>query len=282
MDGFEWKPLIKTDPERIKISRLEAHHAIQNVSAVGRRFLPALPNDQNAELVWVPGLSRLAGKWVKGNINFRSSINLESYEIFLVDEKINTIASYDLKEKTQKDVMLWLEEQIGKLGLPAPDLTLHLPYTLPSIPSEKWPLFERPFPSAVIELSKIYHNTYVTLREIKHTYDSEALIAVRPKTFNMVLTIVLKNSGSHETDTRIVFGMSPGDEFFENPYFFVITWPHVDTASFGKMKSNGIWVSEEWTGAVLLSKHLYDGDQQLILREFYQESSELLIQHLLN
>lgn len=281
MDGFEWRPLIKLDPERIKSARAEAHHAIQNVSAVGRRFLPNQPNDQNAELVWVPGLSRLAGKWIKGNIIFRSSICLDTYEIFLVDERINTIASYDLKERTQKDVMLWLEEQIGKLGLPAPDLTLHLPYILPAFKEEKQPAFDMLYPSACIELSKFFHNSYVVLRELKLRFQSDNVPGIRPKTFNQVLTIVLKSSGHHETDTRLIFGMSPGDQFLENPYFFVITWPHVDTTNFKKMQSKGFWVSEEWTGAVLLSKHLYDGDQQEILIDFFDETSSILMEHLL-
>ncbi|VXD18455.1 hypothetical protein [Marinoscillum sp. 108] len=278
MQTFEWRSLQKTDPDHLRAAREQLHQAIQNVAAVGRKFSPKSRYDEYAVLTWVPGLSRLAGQWVSGSVTFRSSLSLESFTIYLVDQKVNVLGSYPVEGQTQLQMMIWLEEQIGKLGLNAANLTMNLPYELPEYPTQSGEPFHMQYPAAALELAKYYHNSYVSLREIKVRMGVENNIQVWPHHFDQALEVVLKNSGDPETDTHILLGMSPGDHLFGSPYFYVSTWPFTDTSQCGRLSNNAIWVSEEWTGAVLFSKHLFDGDQKAILDLFYEEASAQLIE----
>ncbi len=280
MDTFDWKPMQQLDPEDIRQTKSMVHQAIQNVASVGRKFSPVHPRDFNSRMIWVPALSRMAGSWVTGNTSFRSSLSLETFEVFLVDRKVNTLASFKLEGKTYPQLMIWLEEQIGKYGLDASNLTLNLPYKIPDHPVQQGDPFQISSKRALTEFSKFYHNTYVTLRKIKEKHEG-AEIYIWPNRFDISLEITLKETGDYETNTRIAYGMSPGDKTFENPYFYVSTWPNVDTEKCSKLSSNAIWMSEDWTGAVLLSKHIYEGSQQEKLERFYQESSEQLVKLLL-
>lgn len=278
MDTFDWRPLQKIDTEKLRATREVLHPAIQNVAAVGRKFLPHSKQDEHATLSWVPGLSRLAGQWVKGDISFRSSISLEAFRIFLVDEKVNTLASFELEGQTHRKVMIWLEEQIGKLGLKAADLTMNLPYELPDYPTLSGAAFHLAHPEAAEELSKFYHNAYISLKEIKQQFDTQEVIHTWPHHFDQALQVIIKDSGDPETNTRLLFGMSPGDSRFENPYFYVSSWPFTETSICKKLSNNAIWVSDDWTGAVLLSRHIYNGDQKAIVDLFYREVADQLVE----
>lgn len=281
MDTFTWNKFIPTDPEEVRTARVQLHQSVQNVASVGRKFLEHSENDENATLTWVPGLRRMAGKWVQGDVSFRSSISLEEFKIYLVDEKVMTLASFDLQGATTTQLMLWLEEQIGKLGLNAQNLTLNLPYQLPKAVLEAGSPFHINSRRSSAELAKCYHNTYLMLREIKDQHESAGTIHIWPHHFDMAMDILLKDTGDPETNTQISLGMSPGDDQFENPYFYINCWPHVDTETFPKLANHAIWISDEWTGAVILSKHVQSAsNQQDTLRHFYQEASELLIERL--
>lgn len=278
MDAFTWNPLIAVDPEEIRNARFQLHQAVQNVAAVGRKFLPEKGNDQNATLTWVPGLKRMAGKWVKGNVSFRSSLSFEEFTVLLVDEKVQVISSFDCQEATITEMMLWLEEHIGRLGLEAKNLTLNLPYDLPDEVLESGYPFQLESLRGAKELAKYYHNTYLVLREYKNKFVSAGDISIWPHHFDISLAIVLRDTGDPETNTQISLGMSPGDDQFESPYLYVRCWPHVDTDDLPHLSNHAMWISNEWTGAVLLSKHLQSAkEQESVARTFYAEASSILI-----
>ena len=281
MDTFKWIPFVSVDPEEIRNVRAQLHLSVQNVAAVGSEFLSESEGDENAVLSWVPGLRRMAGKWVQGDISFRSSISLEEFKIYLVDEKVMTLAEFALQNSNTTQLMIWLEEQIGKFGLQAKNLTMNLPYQLPASVLEKGNPFDINSERNTRELSKYYHNTYLLLREFKDHHGVDTTINIWPHHFDMALDILLKDTGDPETNTQIALGMSPGDDQFENPYFYVNCWPHANTEAFSKLSNHAIWISEEWTGAVMLSKHIRSADkQEEMLRTFYQEASETLIEAL--
>lgn len=272
MNTFTWRPLTPVDPERVRQTRYQLHQAIQNVAAVGRKFSPESPGDEYAALTWVPGLSRMAGHWVSGDKTFRSSISPESFAVYLVDEKVIELASFELEGQTHRQVMLWLEEQIGRLGLHAPNLAMNTPYEIPTYPTQQGEPFSLAHPEAAAELSKLYHNSYVTLRMVREQLANKNPIRIWPHHFDQDLIKMIKDTGDPETNTYIGLGMSPGDKRFDSPYFYVNSWPYVDTQLCKKLSNNGIWVSDDWTGAVLLSKHLWEGNQEAILHQFYDEA----------
>ena len=114
-EKYNWHELKPIDLEVLREIREEVHLAIQHVAAVGRTFLEADSRDRNASLAWIPGLWRIAGKWVAGTHTFRSSLSFEDFSIYLVDEKVNPLASIHLDNKSHNQVLVWLEEHIINL-----------------------------------------------------------------------------------------------------------------------------------------------------------------------
>lgn len=275
MQSFEWKEFASSDFQKLGKTRDQYHHAIQIVSLIGRRFIPE--EDKNrAALNWVPGLFRLAGQWVKGETSFRSSLGFNSFTLFFVDEKGNTITSFDLNGKTYVQGMVWLEEQLAKQKLKATNLQIKLPYKIPPYPTTNGASFDVD-PEMALELGKYYHNSYILIRELKQEFEIKDTIHAWAKDFDQTLTLVIKDSGDPETSSRIALGMSPGDGNFHMPYFYVSTWPFTEVEKCKKLANGALWVSDEWTGAVLKAESLFAGDQKAIANQFYHEATSQLV-----
>ncbi len=277
MLALEWRSFDSIETQRIENARVQFHAAIQNVAAVGRRFLKESPNDEYATLFWVPGLLRLAGHWVEGNTKFRSSISFSDFNIYLVDDRVNTISSFAINGHTHRQIMLWLEEQIGTLGLSASMLTLSLPYELQEYPQLNGIPFDLEDTEAMEELGKYYHNAFLVLREFKIKQDLEGDINIWPHHFDAAISVTLKETGDLETDTSITLGMMPGDESSGKPYYYVSTWPHVHTSKMKPFDGPGNWIEEDWTGAILTDEELKATiNQKEALNSFYDNAFSVL------
>lgn len=283
MLALDWRAFDPIENERISKVRDQFHVAIQNVAAVGRRFLGETKMDENATLFWVPGFSRLAGHWVEGRIRFRSSLSFNDFNIYLVDDRVNTISNFAINGATHRQIMLWLEEQIGNLGLSASLLTLKSPYKIKEYPQLNGASFNLNDEAAIGELGKYYHNTFLVLRDLKMRLELKEEIQIWPHHFDAAIRIVLKDSGDPETNTSITLGMMPGDERINAPYFYVSTWPHVHTSKMKPFEEPGNWIEDDWTGAILKDVELKEADnQRAVLGTFYERSLQLLIQTLMN
>ncbi len=281
MLSLEWHTFKPLDTQKLSDVKQQFHLALQNVAAVGRKFLEHSDNDENATLTWIPGLSRLAGKWIEGNVRFRSSISFDDFSIYLVDERVNTISSFSVVGKTHRQIMIWLEEQIGKLQLQASDLTLNLPYKIQDSPQLNGEKFQANDPDVTMELMKYFHNTFKVLREFKKSRELNSEVYVWPHHFDEALTVMIKDTGDPETNSTITLGMSPGDESIQEPYFYVSTWPHVLTSQLPLLENGAIWVEEEWTGSVFLSSELIKKkNQEEIIVNYFEKAFSSLFQSL--
>lgn len=276
-----WLPIESFDQNAYDRVRQNYHQAVQNVAAVGRAYLPSSERDENATLQWVPGLRRLAGKWVGDGAVFRSSISFEHFQLYLVSPRLITLASLPLGNKTNNQGLLWLEQHILSLNLPQQHLEMKLPYELPDYPMQTGQPFDDLSPEDCWKLGIFFQNTYSSLLLLKSEFPEIGEITVWPHHFDMSARMILKSTGDYLTDTAISVGFSPGDTFYQSPYFFVNSWPFVREEKLRKL-SLGNWHSEDWIGAVLLFDQLNnEADQQNALLNFYREGIDLLTHILL-
>ncbi len=280
MPRQEWRVFEDLDFDKIKYARIQYHQAIQNVSAVGRTFLPNADHDQSAALSWVPGHYRLAGNWIKGNQLFRSSIGFKEFAIYMVDRQVQVISKLSLHGVTFRQSLLWLEQQVGLLGLETAHLEDKAPYEIPKYIFQTEP-FEDPGSDYRLFLGSLFHNTMTVMKEVAESWAYPKQHAVWPQQFEFGMAVTLKDTGSQDTNTRITIGVSPGDELFDAPYFFVATWPHVMTPISDPLEA-GIWIEDERTGSVLPIRALIGKkNQRAVLTNFYKTSFEVLSKHLL-
>jgi len=280
MDTIAWKLLAFEDFEALSVARKQLHQAIQQVSAVGRRYLPKVKDDKHANLVWVPQFQRLAGNWVEGSTKFRASLDLANLIIYLVDDEVKTIGEYDLKGRTQAQAMVWLEEQLASVGMETSQLTLNLPYEIPSYPTAHGKPFEQKDKEPFEELARYFHNADHILRPLKREFPQSTDVRCWPHHFDMATLIILNDTGDPETTSSIGVGMSPGDQFYDQPYFYLSPWPYPARDKLSPL-SKGTWHEKDWLGAVLLASELFGitdpVQQQKLVYTFYKEGLDQLV-----
>ncbi len=256
----EWKNLTLEDFDTLAATRLEFHQGIQNVAAVGRKFLPPNKNDEHATLLWYADLHRLAGQWIDGNTRFRSSIDFNTFSVHLVDNAFNSIAQIELHGKYHGQILVWLEEQIAKLGLDTTQLTLNLPYELPKELAKVGKPFALPDPIYATELGKYFHNGDLIAREVQAAFKSTE-VRCWPHHFDISTKIIVNNTGNPDTSSYVTVGLSPGDDEINEPYFFASPWPYPPLDELPEL-TFGHWVDEHWVGAVLTASELLQQPNQ--------------------
>ena len=269
----KWQAFRSVDLELLAETRKQTHQAIQNVAAVGRCFSEPSPGDEFATLEWIPELQRLAGQWIQGKVIFRSSLDFNDFSVHLVNRALKSISSIELNSNKQGTVMVWLEEQATALGVNTSNITLDLPYDIPDYPQAKKKAFDVSL-ECVNELGKYFHNTTLVLNQLRTEISQLSSIKTWPHHFDIASLAVIKDTGNPETSASINLGMSPGDEEFDEPYFYLNPWPYPDEEELSELEV-GTWHVENWIGAVLKASeiiNLPEDQQQATLLKFYKDA----------
>lgn len=277
---MNWKSLTFPDLDAIAEAREQYHQAVQNVAAIGRSLNPAAEDDHFANLEWDPAVQRLVGRWVGDDRKFRSSISFTDFKVYLVDEKLETIASFDLQDQKQTTVMLWLEEKLDELGVDSGQLTLKLPYEIPEYPTSKGQPFHLADHEGGQALGSYFHNTHLLLSEVVSPLNGASEIKCWPHHFDIASLITLNDTGDPETSKSIGVGFSPGDDNYTEPYFYVTPWPYPSEEKLTDISgTKGFWHTENWIGAILTSTQIAQvnaEDQQNTIKLFFEKAIEVL------
>ena len=279
-----WQLLTFPELEDITQAKELCHQAIQNVSAVGRNFLPKEQEDSQSNLEWDAKLQRLAGRWIETeSITFRSSFSLIEFKVYLVDKDLNTLSSISMQDKVQNDVMIWLEKELKEIGLESSHIDLAYPYKIPEYPTAKGKPFHIINFVALRELSRLYHNTAFILKELRKSEATMTHTRCWPHHFDIAARIVRLDTGDPTTSKSISLGMSPGDHYYKEPYFYATPWPYITEGLSDISHTLAHWHDEDWIGAVLpvskLKNLVLIQDQRNQVIHFFKEALRILKEH---
>ncbi|MFY0651479.1 MAG: hypothetical protein JXQ96_05575 [Cyclobacteriaceae bacterium] len=276
MSISDWILFEFPDKDELIPARHQFHQALQNIGCIGRSYLDDVPGDINANLEWDENLKRLASRWIEAEMTFRSSFSLGEFSVLLVDELFHTISAFPLQGKKQNDVMVWLEEEIDVLGLKSSDLSLELPYEIPDYPTARGEAFNVSSELAGKEFEAWFHNANLVLRGITNGLDEASEVRCWPHHFDIASLITLQDTGDPETSKSINIGMSPGDDNYDEPYFYVSPWPYPVEELPDISNTGGFWHEDNWIGAILRASdisHLSTAEQQFaVITGFFQKT----------
>lgn len=276
----EWQLLTFPSLDDLVQVREQFHQAVQNVAAVGRSFLPKSEADEHANLEWDFDLQRLVGRWVEADIKFRSSISLSEFEVYLVDENFKTISSVIMQDLRQTDVMVWLEFKLSSLGADFSKINLSYPYAIPEYPMAKKEAFHIVNERAAQEMSRLYNNTAYLLKKLLKNEKNASEVKCWPHHFDIAARVTLLDTGDPETSRSVNIGMSPGDKYYNEPYFYCSPWPYPTKNLLDLSQLKAHWHQEEWIGAVLPVSQLKGldliQDQRGLVMKFYKTTFDFL------
>lgn len=248
--GSTWRQLHGVEPARLSEARLQAHRAVQWLARAARAYVVPLPDDAHTNLGWDDACDGFVTHPLPGGV--RLGLNISSLTLALLDGQ--RTMQFSLDGRTDAEARHWLGDRLGALGFDACALDAPSPYALPAQASPQNACYDAAGLSlALAELAAWFANAEFSLAQIRKEVTQRRMDAsdVRcwPHHFDLATLISLP---AHNGETGYVgAGLSPGDLYYDEPYFYISVYPRPDPANLPKLPRLGHWHTPEFTAAIV-------------------------------
>lgn len=261
-----WQPLGEVAPDELVDARINLHWAAQVVSGVGRTFLEKKKDDSHTNLDWLDS-DRLASHTAAGETEFRAALDFAGFRLLYIDVGSQKTHDYALKSRKLEEAYEWLGKAIQSLAkrpLPGGEF-VELHYEMPEHPIGEGEPFQMENPEAFAELGRWFHNADRVLRVVQSSEADASPVRTWPHHFDMATLIELDKGKDVEKPRTIGVGLSPGDDNYKEPYWYVNVYPapeDLQAVKWPTLEGAGHWHTTGFTAAVLPGTSMVDTDNQ--------------------
>jgi hypothetical protein len=215
-----------------------------------RAFVPPQPDDSHTNLGWNDALDGFVTHPFKGDLR----LGLRITHLTLVLTGASAQQSFALDGRTDADTRRWLGERLGAHGLDARVLDAKAPYEIPARAAAHGAAYDvAGLADALTELAACFAVAHRSLGRVRDQLSARGLasspVRTWPHHFDMA-TLTLLEAGHAEHARSVNAGLSPGDEHYEEPYFYVSPYPYPDPAKLPPLPAPGHWHTSGFTAAV--------------------------------
>lgn len=226
------------------------HKAVQLLTKAARSNLEAMPDDSHSNLGWDADEKRFTTHPLPAETGpIVAALAMAPLRIELnAGEK--TIVSGPIVGETYTSVSEWFDDRLSKCGLrPASEteITYELPPSVAAVERFKPDRLQAELAAfcAWFDLASSILEKFVE----RHGILKPGPVRCWPHHFD-IATYVQLEQGDFETAKGIGVGMSPGDESYDQPYYYVNPWPHMDPQKLPDPPLPGHWHTAGFVGAI--------------------------------
>ena len=255
---FDWSTLGGKSPTTLVRARNLAHHAAQWVTRAARANLDAVAGDAHAALDWDGARSAfLSQPLAAGGAEVRIGFRLRRFALIILRNG-RDLDEFELAGRKDSSVSVWFDSALRTLGLKIAS-DVDLPYALPSLPVTRGSAYNVSGESESFdELARWYDAGADLLADVVAAQPGAAAVRCRPQTFDLATLLVLASAGEHAHS--IAIGLSPGDEHYAQPYFYVNPSPRLKAAELPPLAAPARWHTQGFVGAVLTAEDILLAD----------------------
>ena len=276
-----WQKLNNISLTELAEARKQLHQAVQLVSIPPRSFLPKVKDDHFASLSWNKKNNLLESQpW--GKDKFKTAISFNNFSILLFNANEKVIDSFELNGITYSNAFKKLKMLIKPTGEDVTKLSLSLPYEIPSYQTANdipFNFFEK---SLFVELGNYFNNASLLFEDIVKKRTDATEVSCWPHHFDIATLIVLNDSKDNYKSVGV--GLSPGDDNYNQPYFYITPWPYPNTENITLpvLPSGGFWHTKGWVGSVMTSENILKINpaekQYKTVKEFLNSGIDLILE----
>jgi len=243
-----WRPLRGIDPASLRAALNHAHHAAQWVARAARAYIAARPDDHHTNLGWDNAWGGLVSHPLPDG--GRLGLRIADLTLLLLDSSAGRPAdSFALDGRRDADACEWLARHAHARGLDPHALDAVLPYPLPAPALASGSAYmAAALAQPLAELAIWFSNANGTLAAIREWLTTQNIDAppVRcwPHHFDLDTLVTLAPGRT----TGI--GFEPGDEHYDEPYFYVSLHPAPDLATLPPLPAVAHWHTKHFTAAI--------------------------------
>lgn len=263
MSSRRWHAL-SLDPERLIEARLQAHWGAQVVASVAFTHIEPKADDSHTNLEWLEDFGCLAGHEVSGESGFRAALRVSTLELLILSQT-GPESAFQLLGSRLNDAYGWMADQVARAkSADSVELKKHT-YEIPSHGVARDQVFDAD-PRALEELARWFSDSDLLLREVEQSESGASPVRCWPHHFDIATLISLDPKAQDQESARFVgVGMTPGDDSYPEPYFYVNPWPRPENSKRDDLPElpAGSWHLEGWFGAVLTASELVSQPRDL-------------------
>jgi hypothetical protein len=251
-----WRPLRPCDPARLSAARQQAHHATQWLARTARAYVPPRPDDGHTSLGWDDAFGGLMSHPLPDST--RLGLRIADLSLALCDADARSPADlFPLAGRCDPDACAWLMGHAGMRNLDPGALDAPLPYRLAeraggdtyAADAEALGALATWFANANAALGAA--RAHIVARQLDappvrcwpHHFDLDTLVTVAPSRTTGV-------------------GFEPGDDNYDEPYFYVSVYPAPDVARLPALPPIGHWHTTNFTAAVAPAQRILAAKDQ--------------------
>lgn len=250
----DWSTLNSVGWEALREARLQSHHAIQWLAKVGRNFVEKQPDDSHTALTWDKELKALMVAPITG-LTGTFRIGMRLHDLALLIETDHAVAPVPLLGHTDRQLEAWVSASLMEQFVDR-DLAINfprLPYEVPEHPVTDGAKYGDGLADGALQSLANWFDESAALLQAVHSEEMNASpVRCWPHHFDIATLISL------DGDKSIGVGLSPGDETYPDPYFYVTPFPYPDAGSLSAL-TEGHWHKEGYTAAILTGQNMVTG-----------------------
>ena len=283
MGRLNWRPLHSVDRGRLSEGRRQAHHAVQWLARAARAYVPPRPDDSHTNLGWDDKLDGFTTHRLKDDV--RLGLKITDFALVWLGEGIGRAQALPLSGRSDPAARKWLGERLDAIGLDESLLDMPSPYKMPEHAIAGGVVYEAVGRGDVLaELAAWFSNANHALNDIREDMVGRKFTAspVRcwPHHFDLASLISLDPDPDGKVRS-VNAGLSPGDEYYDEPYFYVSPYPYPDAASLPRLPKLGHWHTRDFTAAIAAaSQVLAAKDRKVETEAFLRDAIEAAIKAL--
>jgi hypothetical protein len=251
---LSWLRLAGIDATSLVDARLQLHHALQVIVSAGISYLPRRPDDSHTNLEWLRDVKALGTNWLESGQRVR--FGLRPAELTLIALNDNAVTSeLALHGRAVAEAVEWLRGALVAAGYDGARLTTKKHYEIPPHAVASGAAFKRDEPEKFAELARSYAGAHALASFMVATRQGASAPRCWPHHFDLATLITLPEAPGRGTRT-VGVGLSPGDDAYAEPYFYVGPYPHPKQDRLKPLGSLGKWHTQGFVAAVLPASEL--------------------------
>lgn len=253
-----WVRLGDPAPDTLRDARDQLHRALQPLAAFGEAFVASLPDHGHVSVGWSPERRAfLTGEDQGTGIRVGLHPGNLTYRIF--GPGVLRSQPFQLRGRTMAEASAWLESELSSRMDGTP---VSLRIDASDIPRHRVGRGDT-FDAALAEVSEVerwFHDASLLLEAVASSEEGASAVRCWPHHFDIAVLIDLDAdthpSPAPEDARSIGVGMTPGDESYGEPYWYVAPWPYPDPSDLPDLPPPATWHTTNWVGAVLTGSDL--------------------------
>jgi hypothetical protein len=255
---FNWAGLGRIAPQGLVNARLLAHHALQWPARCARANIKHVPDDSHTSFDWDTPLAALVTQPLRtpaGDV--RVGLRLSGLALLLVRNGA-ILDVLQLNGKSEQVAGVWIDTKMQALGLRAAS-NAQVPYGLPAHAVAQGARYDLYMQERELgELARWFAGAAAALEDARERLAELHTSPVRcwPHHFDIATVASLDAPGAAGARS-IGIGVSPGDEYYAQPYVYVSPSPRFerlpDAPALGRWHTDGFFGAVA-TGDALLAQ----------------------------